>query len=51
MNEYTRVIEHMEKRRKERKAKRIEKEISRQETLELIGFFSFPILVIGAMFI
>lgn len=51
MDEYTKVIEHMEKRRKERKTKRIKKEIRKEETLELIGFFSFPFLVAAILII
>jgi hypothetical protein len=51
MKEYMKAIDHMEKRRKERKAKRIEKEIEKEEFFELLGFFSFPVLVLAAMFI
>lgn len=51
MTEYNILIDHMEKRRKERKAKRVEKKENKQMILELIGFFSFPVLVVAAMFI
>lgn len=45
MDEYTILLEHMEKRRKERKRKRIEKEENREMILEMISFFSLPFLV------